>query len=515
MSYVKKALARLGRLKLAQVLGTLIVLSGAALRLRQYFVNRSLWVDEASLALNIVERSFSSLFLPLDYDQGAPLGFLFIEKLLVSVFGNEDFILRLFPLFSGILALLLIHRIALNALGSFGLFSALLFSASHTMIYYSSELKQYSSDAMIGLLLVYLASLCMAEGARLRNIILLGFAGFISILVSHPSIFFLPAIGFLLVIQNWMERDFRKVRWLIGAGISWILVFLSTYLISLQYLAGNEYLQEYWGGHYAPLPPWEHLDWYRRVALYLVPPVAPSYFPLLNLNLDQEILISSCLILFLTGILSLIKRNIKLAALMLLPILLTFVASVLNRYPMGDRFLLFWFPFFLLFFGEGLRSIYTMTSRYSPRSGALIYGVLSITMLWTPLSAAIENAANPPMGEDIKPVLAYIQDHKEEKDIIYIHNGSVTPYLFYAPSYVFDDEYVFVAEKSWNIKRFTIDVVELRGNDRVWFVFSHVVFCDCDGDRVQAHLRIIEEYGERIDGFEAARAAAYLYDMDP
>ncbi|MCK6585719.1 MAG: glycosyltransferase family 39 protein, partial [Anaerolineales bacterium] len=315
MSYVKKALARLGRLKLAQVLGTLIVLSGAALRLRQYFVNRSLWVDEASLALNIVERSFSSLFLPLDYDQGAPLGFLFIEKLLVSVFGNEDFILRLFPLFSGILALLLIHRIALNALGSFGLFSALLFSASHTMIYYSSELKQYSSDAMIGLLLVYLASLCMAEGARLRNIILLGFAGFISILVSHPSIFFLPAIGFLLVIQNWMERDFRKVRWLIGAGISWILVFLSTYLISLQYLAGNEYLQEYWGGHYASLPPWEHLDWYRRVALYLVPPVIPSYFPLFNLNLDQEILISSCLILFLIGILSLSKRNIKLAAL--------------------------------------------------------------------------------------------------------------------------------------------------------------------------------------------------------
>src|SRR5690606_12042987 len=62
-------------------LSMLVVVLGIVLRLRQYFANRSLWVDEASLALNIINRSFGGLTQPLDYNQGAPVGFLFIEKL--------------------------------------------------------------------------------------------------------------------------------------------------------------------------------------------------------------------------------------------------------------------------------------------------------------------------------------------------------------------------------------------------------------------------------------------------
>ena len=40
----------------------------------------------------------------LDYHQAAPIGFLFIEKLSILVFGNHDYIMRLFPLLAGILA---------------------------------------------------------------------------------------------------------------------------------------------------------------------------------------------------------------------------------------------------------------------------------------------------------------------------------------------------------------------------------------------------------------------------
>jgi len=126
-----------------------LIVMGIILRLRQYFSGRSLWADEASLAFNLANRSFAGLTQRLDYDQGAPIGFLFIEKLLVVGLGNIDQVMRLFPLFSGILAIYLFYRIA-DAHIKGGMFGVLLFSVSWSLIYYSSELKQYSSDVMIG-----------------------------------------------------------------------------------------------------------------------------------------------------------------------------------------------------------------------------------------------------------------------------------------------------------------------------------------------------------------------------
>src|SRR5207244_11823416 len=59
---------------------------------------RSLWLDEALLALNIVRRPLSGMFRPLDYNQGAPVGFLLLEKLVTHAFGNGELSLRLIPL---------------------------------------------------------------------------------------------------------------------------------------------------------------------------------------------------------------------------------------------------------------------------------------------------------------------------------------------------------------------------------------------------------------------------------
>ena len=70
----------------------LIILFGTLLRLTQYLSNRSLWLDEAFLALNIVNRSFLQLLKPLDNNQGAPIGFLMLEKFLPEL-GGQDLLL--------------------------------------------------------------------------------------------------------------------------------------------------------------------------------------------------------------------------------------------------------------------------------------------------------------------------------------------------------------------------------------------------------------------------------------
>jgi hypothetical protein len=50
-----------------------IIFIGIILRLIQYGINRSLWLDESLLALNIVNKSLSELLRPLDYNQIAPV----------------------------------------------------------------------------------------------------------------------------------------------------------------------------------------------------------------------------------------------------------------------------------------------------------------------------------------------------------------------------------------------------------------------------------------------------------
>ena len=99
------------------VLWAFVVL-GILLRLRQYLFDRSLWVDESMLALNIIRRSPAELLKPLDYSQAAPVGFLWLEKLAVHYFGSGEMALRFVPLLCGIGSVLLFLGVARNSFRS-------------------------------------------------------------------------------------------------------------------------------------------------------------------------------------------------------------------------------------------------------------------------------------------------------------------------------------------------------------------------------------------------------------
>src|SRR2546423_582769 len=75
---------------------------GALLRIILYADNRSLWFDEAALSLNLLERPFGNLLSPLYFDQGAPVGFLMVERLAGTTLGYSEYVLRLFPLVCGL-----------------------------------------------------------------------------------------------------------------------------------------------------------------------------------------------------------------------------------------------------------------------------------------------------------------------------------------------------------------------------------------------------------------------------
>ena len=88
-----------------------LLVAGAALRAAPFVLDRSLWLDEAKLALNVLDRPVPDLLRPLDYGQAAPAGFLLLEKLAVTALGEGERALRLVPLLAGLASLWLFHAL--------------------------------------------------------------------------------------------------------------------------------------------------------------------------------------------------------------------------------------------------------------------------------------------------------------------------------------------------------------------------------------------------------------------
>jgi 4-amino-4-deoxy-L-arabinose transferase-like glycosyltransferase len=204
-----------------------IIYFGILVRVVQYLSNRSLWNDEAALALNIVNRSYLELLQPLDYDQGAPIGFLFIEKLAIQIFGDNEYALRLFPLFSAIISLFLFYKLAKQCLQPQPAIIALtLFSTLHIWLGYATEVKQYSSDVAIAVLLCLVLIQINGKKLNFTQILTFGIVGAIAIWFSYPAIFVLAGIGISYLLISLFGNNLLTAIKLLGIYTIWTLSFV-------------------------------------------------------------------------------------------------------------------------------------------------------------------------------------------------------------------------------------------------------------------------------------------------
>ncbi len=498
-----------------EVIGWVLVALGVVMRLRQYFYNRSLWGDESSLAVNIVERSFMGLTEPLGYHQAAPLGFLFIEKLLIVVFWNADYILRLFPLLAGLCALYLMYRITTENFGLAGMFALFMFSVNSMLIFYSSELKQYSSDVTVALLLIYLALQCFKANAPNKSFLSLGIAGAITIWISHTSIFILAAIGLTLAIETFLYRR-RNFPRIFALGAVWLTSFGLEYFAILQYTADDAYFQTFWARRFVPLPLWDagSARWFAHTQ-YLF------FFTIIANNSDLIVYIISCLLLI--GIASLFIKDRNLALILILIFIVTLAASALKKYPLTYRFMLFLTPLALLLMAEGVERIYLLIVRWQRTLSFVVAVLPAAVLIWFSMFNAISMFKRPQTKSEIKPVVQYVSEHKQPEDMVYVYYGAVPGLIYYAPFYNFGDvnsKNVMLGAYRQNeikgFKRFFEDMEALKGNERVWFIFSEITECDsCTGDRRLYFENYLNGVGVMLDSVKSTASAAYLYDLKP
>jgi hypothetical protein len=472
---------------------------GVVLRTRAYLTGRSLWHDEAALARNLVDRSFLDFTRPLDFNQGAPLGFLWVEKLLLLILGNRDYCLRLFPFLSGILALVLMLPLARRFTRGAGIpIAVALFTLSGAAIYYSSELKQYSSDAFTAVILLLAAYSSFGIRFSHRRCLVLALLGAVGLWLTHPAVFIVAGISLALLADLIARREWNGLPWLFGISAFWSANFLAMYWISLEQLISNSVLIQYWESSYPPAPFWLHPEWFAdRLPLAL-----------------QDILGIPALLgagLWFLGGISMLRRT-SLGLILIISPMGALAAAAVRSYPFYDRFLLFALPGVCICIGEGVESIRSRLGSLKPMLGAAVVVVLAGLLFYFPINQAWQTFRQPNLVEHLKPVLAFIQHSRRSDEPIYVYYGAQQAFIYYSEQFGFGEgDYVLGISSRNQPDRYLKQLEELK-EKRVWLVFSHNCFW-CQLDEQAFIINYLDTMGSRLAEIQAPKAAGYLYDL--
>ncbi len=502
--------------ELARVLVWAAVAGGIVLRLARYAANRSLWGDEGALALNVLDKSYRQLLEPLSFMQGAPTGFLFAEKAAVGVFGSDELTLRLVPLLGGVVSLVLFAALCRRLLRPWPAVLAVVLAATvEPLVYFPTEVKQYSTDVAVAMLLLYAALAVDWSAVGLWSGLALALGGAAAAWFSHPGLIVLGSLTIALLAIAWRARDRAAVAHLLLLGSVWATSAIAAFLVNGRnaHRVGTAAVATTGSRAAGPLGPvkdvWNAFDdaaGFARTTTALAVALAAA------------------------GLVSLARRRPAYALLVSAPIVATFLAAVVHRYPFSDRFVLFLAPLLILLVAEGADVLVGATWSRAPVVAVVALGLL----LAYPLGTSAKRLLSPPGHEEVKSVVRYMGQRWKPGDTLFVWYQSQYPFRYYVQCRSCDvlpaqglaqavwprrpaDEptdaalvahppRLYVGQTTHELDAYLQELAPLRGKKRVWLLFSST----WDDDFVRLALDCL---GTRLDSVQAMRAVGYLYDL--
>ncbi|MCC6981553.1 MAG: glycosyltransferase family 39 protein [Candidatus Melainabacteria bacterium] len=521
-----------------QTLAFLLTLIGIGLRIAIYLENRPFWTDEAQLALNLTDRTFAGLIGRLDYCQAAPVGFLLMEKAMLTAFGDSEYVLRFIPLLAGVLSQVFFLQLAKKLLQPGAVpIAVALFALSEALLRYSSELKPYSLDVLVSILLMLSGFMILDPSSRRKGLVLLFVGAIVSPWVSYASLLTMIAVLGAALLKYRRERGRQTLACLLMCGFIWVLSSVLMYILSLQPLMNStckDALMDFRAAipHNATAVVWI----YRKFQELLLYPF--------GLSVTGGGIGVLCAV---AGGVSFASQRRMHFFVLTVPFALSMVGSWLCIYPLFGRFLLFAVPAFQLLVAEGALSL---CRRLTPGSVALAATV--ILSLFLPRLDWISLSSNSLTVNriDVRGVIKHVIANRKCGDRIYVYYGGYFPAVYYGrraglvreefqvgvPGYWWNRELreallaewrrsnanrtlpaerVFELYGSGNFSAqwslYEEDIGSLSENARVWIIFSHTVWLGSDEERV--FLYFLDKRGKRLQEFKQSGASAYLYDL--
>ena len=240
-------------------------------------------------------------------------------------------------------------------------------------VYYSGEVKQYSSDLAATVALLLMGLTIGSRPLSAAGTAMLATVGAAIVWFSHPSIFVLTSVG--LVGLSWAvaRRDGRGITLWVAIGVIWVTSFAAVHAVANRQLGDSQMMWVFWEFAFPPIPPRSAWDatWFARRLMYFL--VNPLNF---NAPIGERFSMIPALGLALLGTFRLWKLDRARLALLILPVALALLAATLRLYPFHGRLVLFLVPIPLIVIAAGLDWIGELRGR-----GLLYYALATMVLV--------------------------------------------------------------------------------------------------------------------------------------
>ncbi len=453
--------------QLFQIAIIIIIAFGVVLRASKYLPAWSLRGDELAVTLNLISRSAIDLMAkPLDSEQAAPFGFVLVIKALITIFGQSEYVLRFTALAAGCISLTLMHNLLTKTGGRYGnIFGLSAFAFGNYLIYYSAELKPYSTDVLICLILLLSFHQHLSRETTSKDFVVLAGLGVLALCLSYPAVFVIAGISIALFLHYW--RDKQRLLRITLTGVIWAGVFLALYFLLLRHQTQDTYLITFWDNllSFMPMPPWRDIAWFPKA-------LSGLFFIVAGLSSSLILVIP----IYLFGLWAFWKeKKWQWILVLTVPIGINIVVSGFQKYPFHGRLILYLLPLVLIVLGKGIDFLINLIRN---RVFANIAYAALILLLLNPFFSTTKSYlfTRSYLSEDLKPVFAFMEENHLDGDLVYLYHYVGPEYIYYAPAYNLENlTYIMGQNNSARAKNYQEELSSLPHGKRIWFVFSFVI----------------------------------------
>jgi hypothetical protein len=483
-----------------------VLIAGALGYLRAYLANRSLWHDEALLALELIDRN--SLLEPFQRGQAVPVGFAALTSAAIYLFGSaSEHALRLWSVVAAVFVPPAVYLAARQVVSRWpAILATAIVATAPSLLYFSSEFKPYALDVFFSAAILAAAGQHLRTGCRARTLWMFTALSAVAVWVSYPSIIVIAAA--CLAMVSWSRgRQWSGIRPLALAIAAVGVSFVGAYAISRRLVADVSDLQTYWNGSFLPLPPRSFNDlvvWLSRaLALFSEPFTAP-------INDGDAATQATLLVLALWfgGVVCAWCRDRWSAILLATPLAATLAIAALHLYPASGRLILFLLP--VVAIGTSA-AVEALTAR-------ALWAALftSVLLLVLPTLSFLQMARHPSGREDVRGALAALDRQVQRGDVVYLFARAVPTTDYYRRVGMLPprEGVAVMGGKSHHgtPSGYFRELCALAGRERIWLLMPDALGTDRQNERefLVATLRGVDAVTRE---FSFQRASLYLLDF--